>query len=530
MDIDCSNEGGELSSVDNGDAGRGEPGALSARSAVEARISAAKEASRRAVGRAPDFYAGDASGHRSRSIPRAASGPVILSLKKQNPAPAAHSYRQQPQQPTSPDPRPSSAAFDSPGSGHLAYHAPVVHPPSLDSVDPAALRAANSMLQAQVEALKKKQSEAAAAVLAAQHRHEANLVKIRDKQAKQGAQLQEKQRQIAGLEAALEAAQAVGRRTEAGEEQRRALAEKLQKKDQMIAELRLSLDKTTAEKKRVEARNDARANHYAELLAKLDAKTRPKEPDSEVEALLNAIDLESLPETARRGVEKVFLLALTTKAEIRRLRVHLAARSNSPSANPAASPASLSATLPPQRNQSPFSQSLRESRPLSRAISANNTTPRSGSPGVSHSLASRFVIKEAPKGEEAWRLWNEKKRMEKAEQAKLTAEPKHPGPWRGGGIPKRPVRAPSPSQGPNTPRSADGAAVHREPSGTAAGPMPTVTHTAKARSGSETAAAPAAAAAAAAAAGSLETASNHDSLPLQPQTSQQVLPPGLLAM
>eukprot|EP01064_Diplonema_japonicum_P032052 TRINITY_DN5945_c0_g1_i1.p1 TRINITY_DN5945_c0_g1~~TRINITY_DN5945_c0_g1_i1.p1 ORF type:complete len:497 (+),score=155.82 TRINITY_DN5945_c0_g1_i1:511-2001(+) len=371
--------------------------------AVEARIAAARDACTSSSEN--DFYAGDA-GTRARSIPKEQKQPVKLGYSQPNSQ--------------------TAAAVCTP------VHAmqPSIHttqpvtPHDVDDID--ALKARNTALQTQVESLRLSQGEATAAVLAAQHRHEANLVKLREKQAKQAATLNEKDQKLAQLMAQVEDLKHSNRQHDVNEVTQRNMAVKLREKESMIAKMRLVLEKQANEKKTMESYQNEKTRQFKELLAKVDAAARQqKSPsDQEVEAILSEVTLETLPPEAIKCVDRLTTLVFQTKAEVKRLRVQLAARSNSPSA--------------PDRTGSP---ATRERRVERMGVPSRTSSPAQSQPTRPN---SRIIVREAPKGEEAWKMWNEKKKRGTT-TSDHPAPVQHGMPWKGGGLAKRPTRAPSPS-------------------------------------------------------------------------------------
>ena len=429
---------------------------LTAEEAVEARIAAARlrmseaRGARSASGGSASgtsvpapFYVGDARPLTPRTG-AAAPRPKVLKAygypaappPGAAPAAAAAAAETAPHPASSAEPEPETAATAAAAAAAAAEtHSAVEAERSASAAASeaeaeaaAALRARNRALEAENDVLRVRQSEATAAVLSAQHRHEANLVKLRDKQARQGQLLQDKDARIAELTAS---AAALGDAAQAGkvsEEQLKALQQKLQRKDTMLAEMRLALDRYAADKRKADAASEDKRAQHAKVLQRIDAgrrkhsRSKPLDGDAEVEAILADVDLSALPEVSAEAVYRLVGVVASCRAEVSRLRV---VRTSSPAAGAfSRMSAAESGGGAPLRTSSPIA--------VRRGGSPMRTTPRE-------------LEKEGPKGEAAWQLWADKKKRQAAAAAAAGSVPDHATPWRGGGLNRRPAqRAPSP--------------------------------------------------------------------------------------
>ena len=354
-------EAAELSSME---------GQVTAEQAIEMRIAAARQA--RTQSKQPeDFYSGDLGRIGSQQRDRI----------------------------------PMKLSYSSTKEAHPHQHEPVINtpPPTLD-ID--GLRLHNSVLESENDALKKKQDEATTVVMAVQHRHEANLIRLREKQAKQAAAISERDKKIHDMQQTIEKLTISNKSAEGAEEAYRGAVEKLKKKDKMIAEMRLTIDKQVSSKKKLEDEQAGKAKQYKQILTRVGG-TRSTQ-DQELEAILSTIDMDAQRDDGKVCIEKLVAVITQAKSEIQRLRVH-AARTNSPGA------------------------AVRNARTASPAVVRTNSP--SG------------LRKKDSKDSDAWKTWMMKKKGQAAASAAATTpaiqhtdfHQKSASPaWRPGGLAKTP--------------------------------------------------------------------------------------------
>eukprot|EP01060_Flectonema_neradi_P025706 TRINITY_DN3450_c0_g2_i2.p1 TRINITY_DN3450_c0_g2~~TRINITY_DN3450_c0_g2_i2.p1 ORF type:complete len:480 (+),score=127.72 TRINITY_DN3450_c0_g2_i2:48-1442(+) len=355
-------EAAELSSMD---------GQVTAEQAIEMRIEAARQARTQLKNQQEDFYNGDLVANGSHPRERV---PIKLSY--------------------------TSARGESPQHSDPLGTPPAPTPP----LDIEGLRQLNMKFEAENEALKKKQEEATTVVMAVQHRHEANLVRLREKQAKQAAAISDRDKKIAEMQQTIDRLTSSTKSAEGAEEAYRGALEKLKKKDKMIAEMRLTIEKQTAAKRKLEDEQAGKAKQYKQVLTRVGNNRNSQ--DQELEAILSTVDLDNQKDDGRQCIEKLIAVVTQSKGEIQRLRLH-AARTSSPGA---------------------ITRTARTASPAT-------TTNRTNSPST--------IRRKESKDPDAWKTWMLKKKGQAAAAAAATPSPVtqsdgQKGAWRPGGVSKIP--------------------------------------------------------------------------------------------
>eukprot|EP00755_Sulcionema_specki_P024107 Sspe_Gene.14675::Locus_5085_Transcript_1_1_Confidence_1.000_Length_1613::g.14675::m.14675 len=222
----------------------------------------------------------------------------------------------------------------------------------------------NKLLRQEVAGLRKQQQEAAKALVVAQERYAQNLVKLKERHAKLASSIASKEQQVAELKRSLGTAETM---LQGAQDVSNDYRDKLHKRDATIAELRMQLEKLTQANKRLTKECSGKGWLWKDTLSKIDGMEEIR-GDAEVEAVLSSVDLEALRSQSNEGfttVSRLLKLLDAAKKEITRQRALIALtrekekeRKVAPKQLPTAKPLTPRSVNPPgeERKGVPFEE------------------------------------------------------------------------------------------------------------------------------------------------------------------------------